>query len=53
VALTLLDAAYKPATCNGKPCEGDYSFKYRFDPDRHHTARAYWNPVMWAPFIRR
>jgi hypothetical protein len=49
VAIALLDAAYKPGKCDGKPCDSDFSFKYRFELDRHHTSRAYWNPVMWAP----
>ncbi len=49
MGLALLDATYKPAKCDGKPCEGDFSFKYRFELERHHTARTYWNPAMWTP----
>jgi len=49
MGLALLDATYKPANCDGKPCEGDFSFKYRFELERHHTARTYWNPAMWTP----
>jgi hypothetical protein len=49
VALALLETQYKPGMCDGKPCDSDFSFKYRFEMDRHHTPRAYWNPVMWTP----
>jgi hypothetical protein len=49
MGLALLDATYKPAKCDGTPCEGDFSFKYRFELERHHTARTYWNPAMWTP----
>jgi hypothetical protein len=49
MGLALLDATYKPAKCDGKPCDGDFSFKYRFELERHHTSRTYWNPVMWTP----
>jgi hypothetical protein len=49
MGLALLDATYKAAKCDGKPCEGDFSFKYRFELERHHTARTYWNPAMWTP----
>ena len=49
MGLALLNATYKPAKCDGRPCDSDFSFKYRFELERHHTARTYWNPAMWTP----
>jgi hypothetical protein len=47
VSYSLMHATYKPAKCDGRPCDSDFSFKYRFKETRPHTSRGDWNPVMW------
>jgi len=47
VSYSLMHTTYKPAKCDGRPCDSDFSFKYRFKETRPHTSRGDWNPVMW------
>ena len=53
VAYALMDSRYKPAKCDGKPCAGDFSFKYDFEPARTRNFIVDWNPVLWMAPLKR
>lgn len=48
VAFTLMHMKYKPATCAGRPCESDYSFRYDFKRSHPSNFVVGWAPVMWS-----
>jgi hypothetical protein len=53
VSYALMDTQYKPARCDGKACESEFSFKYRFEASRPRTYHGEWAPVMWMAPRRR
>ena len=44
-AFALMHARYKPALCDGAPCAGDFSFRYRLETPRNFLVG--WHPVFW------
>ncbi|HEX4779386.1 MAG TPA: hypothetical protein VH301_01450 [Usitatibacter sp.] len=48
VAFTLMHTSYKPATCAGRPCDSDYSFRYDFQRSHPSTFVVGWPPVLWS-----
>jgi len=48
VAFSLMHTQFKPATCAGRPCDGDYSFRYDFRHSYPSNFVVGWHPVMWA-----
>lgn len=53
VAYALMKERYKPAMCDGAPCAGDYSFKYRMKPAYTHSFIADWNTAFWMVPLKR
>ncbi len=53
VALALMKERYKPALCEGAPCAGDYSFKYRLPQAYTHNFIADWHTSMWMVPLKR
>jgi hypothetical protein len=43
VSYALMKTRYKPALCDGAPCAGDYSFKYKVQVGYSHNFIADWN----------
>jgi hypothetical protein len=44
-AFALMHTRYKPALCDGVPCAGDFSFRYRLQTPRNFLVD--WHPVFW------
>jgi hypothetical protein len=50
-AYALMHMRYKPALCDGTPCAGDFSFRYRLETPRNFLVD--WHPVFWmVPRLR-
>ena len=45
-AFALMHTRYKPALCDGAPCAGDFSFRYRLEPPRNFLVN--WHPIFWV-----
>ena len=53
VAFTLMKTHYKPAKCDGAPCAGDYSFKYKLAPAYTHSFIVDWHTSLWMAPLKR
>lgn len=53
VAYALMKARYKPAKCDGAPCAGDYSFKYKLAQGYTHNFIVDWNTSLWMIPLKR
>ena len=53
VAYSLMHTRYKPAMCDGAPCAGDYSFRYKFENPRTRNFIVDWNTAFWMVPLRR
>jgi hypothetical protein len=49
VAFSLMHTKYKPAKCDGRPCDGEFSFYYDFDHNYPQNMMVTnWPVFMWA-----
>jgi hypothetical protein len=53
LSVTLMQARYKPALCDGTPCAGDFSFAYDLQLARTHNFLADWHPIFWVSPLPR
>jgi hypothetical protein len=53
VSYALMKTRYKPAMCDGAPCAGDYSFKYKVPVGYTHNFIADWNTSMWMVPLKK
>ena len=53
VAFALMNARYKPAKCDGVPCAGDFSFRYKLASAHTRNFIVDWNPVLWMAPLKR
>ena len=52
ISLALMQAEYKPATCSGRPCDSDYSFRYDFRYDKPRNFLVEWPPSFWTKRLK-